>query len=139
MFRKFLSLTLIALLSGVAGATQEARAGARMVERTRNAGRVKEKVRKIEIGDEARLELKLWDGRKVKVYLDGAGEDDDFARVNMTSSATKAAYAAVTQFKGGDRLNAAKVGFVLARGAAIAGAMVALGFNLIGFVLIPKS
>jgi hypothetical protein len=135
MFRKFLSLTLVALLFNVAGAVREVRAGARVVERTRNVGKVRENVRLIGRGDEARLELKLWDGRKLKVYLDGAGEEDDFAHVDMTSSTTRESRAAVAQFKGGNLLDAAEMGLALAKGAAIAGAM-ALGFNLIGLALI---
>lgn len=137
MFGKFLSLTLVVLLFNVAGATP-VRAGAQVVEQTRSVEKVKESVRKIGTGDAARLELKLWDGRKLKGYLREAREDD-FTIVDVkTGAATTVTYAQVRQVKGSNRLTTAKVGLTLAKGAAIVGA-VALGFTLLGFILVPKS
>ena len=136
MFRKFLTLTLIILLINVTVATP-VRAGAQVVEQTRNVEKVKENIRKVGIGDAAHLELKLWDGRKLKGYLREAGESD-FTIVDAKTGATTLAYEQVRQVKGGNRPAAAKVGLSLAKGAAIVGA-VALGFTLLGFVLIPRS
>ncbi|HEX8129938.1 MAG TPA: hypothetical protein VF527_12610 [Pyrinomonadaceae bacterium] len=137
MFKKVLSLTIVALLINVFG-VGTVRAGAQVVDQTRNVGRVKENVRKLGVGDAARLELKLWDGRKLKGYLREAGEND-FTIVDVkTGAATTVTYAQVRHVKGSNRSTAAKVGLNVAKGAAIVGA-VALGFTLLLLVTIPRT
>ena len=137
MFRKFLSLTLIALLINVAGATP-VRAGARVVRQTRNVEKVKENIRKLGAGDAARVELKLWDGTKLKGYV-GEAREDDFSVVDAeTGAVAEVTYADVKQVKGGNHLTAAKVGLTLAKGAAIAGA-IALGAMLLVLISVPKT
>lgn len=128
---------LVALLLNVAGATS-VRAGAQLVEQTRNVEKVKENVRRVGTGETARLELKLWDGRKLKGYLREAGEDDLTIVDSKTGAATKVTYAQVRQVKGGNRLTTAKVGLTLAKGAAIVGA-VALGAMLLVLISVPKT
>jgi hypothetical protein len=138
MFKKVLSLTLVALLLNLFG-VGTVRAGAQVVEQTRpNVERVKENVRRLGIGDATRLQLKLWDGRSVKGYLREAGEDD-FTVVDVkTGAVTTVKYAEVRQVKGSNRSTAAKVGLNLAKGTAIVGA-IALGFMLLILVTVPKT
>jgi hypothetical protein len=137
MFKKVLTSTLIALLINAAGA-MHVRAGAQVVGQTRKAEKVKENIRKLGTGEAAHVELKLWDGRKLKGYIREAGEDD-FAVVDVkTGAASVLTYDQVRQVKGSNRLTAARVGLTLAKGAAVVG-VVALGFTLLGFLIIPKS
>jgi hypothetical protein len=138
MFRKFLSITLIALLVNVAGVMTPVRAGAQVVEQTRNVEKVKENIRKLGVGEAARVEVKLLDGRKLKGYLREAGEDNFTVVDAKTGAATTATYAEVRHVKGRNSLTAAKVGLTLAKGAAIVGA-VALGFMLLVLVSVPKT
>jgi hypothetical protein len=139
MSKKILSLTLIALLINMFMLVMPVRAGAQVVEpKTRNVERVKENVRKLGIGEAARLELKLWDGRRLKGYLREAGEGDFTVVDAKTGAATTLTYAQVKQVKGGERSEAARVGLTLAKGAAIVGA-IAIGFTLLMLVTIPKT
>jgi len=137
MFKKFLSLTLIALLINVV-VVKPVRAGAQVVEQTRNVEKVKESIRKLGTGDAARVELKLWDGRKLKGYVREAGEDNFTVADAKTGAATTVTYAEVKQVKGNNRLTAAKVGLTVAKGTAIVGA-IALGFMLLLLVSVPKT
>lgn len=137
MFRKFLSLTLIALLLNVVW-VKPVRAGAQVVKQTPNVEKVKENIFKLGTGEAARVELKLWDGQKLKGYLREAGEDNFVIVEAKTGAATRLAYADVKQVKGSNRLNAAKVGLTLAKGVAIVGA-VALGAMLLVLISIPKT
>jgi hypothetical protein len=139
MSKKVLSLTLVALLINMFMLVLPVRAGAQVVEpKTRNVERVKENVRRLGIGEAAHLELKLWDGGKLKGYLREAGEAN-FTVVDMqTGAATTLTYTQVKQVKGGERSDAARVGLTLAKGAAIVGA-IAIGFTLLMLVTIPKT
>lgn len=137
MFKKVLSLTLVALLINVFG-MKPVRAGAQIVEQTRNVEKVKENIRKLGTGEAARVELKLWDGRKVRGYLREAGEDNFIVADAKTGAPASVTYAQVRQVKGSNRLTAAKVGLTLAKGTAIVGA-IALGFMLLILVSVPKT
>lgn len=137
MFKKILSLTLIALLINVFGLTP-VRAGAQVVEQTRNVEKVKENVVKLGVGEAARVELKLWDGSKLKGYISEAGADNFTVASAKTGAVTTLNYADVKQIKGSNRLTAAKVGLTLAKGVAIVGA-VALGAMLLMLISIPKT
>ena len=137
MFKKFLSLTLIALLLNVF-CVMPVRAGAQVVAQTRNVEKVKENIRKLGIGEAARVELKLWDGTKLKGYLREAGEDNFTVADTKTGAARTVAYADVKQVKGSNHLTAAKVGLTIAKGVAIVGA-VALTTMLLMLISIPKT
>jgi hypothetical protein len=137
MFRKVLSLTLIALLINVVG-IRPVRAGAQVVEQARNVEKVKANIRKIGIGEAARVELKLWDRRKLKGYIREAGEDNFIVADARTGATTTVSYAEVKQVKGANHLTAAKVGLTIAKGVAIVGA-VALGAMLLVLISVPKT
>ncbi|HEX8459625.1 MAG TPA: hypothetical protein VF656_20190 [Pyrinomonadaceae bacterium] len=137
MFKKILSLTLVALLVNVL-VVSPARAGAQVVGQTPNAERVRESIRKLGTGDAAHVELKLWDGKKLKGYIREAGPESFIVTDAKTGAAETIAYAQVKQVKGRNSLTAAKVGLTLAKGAAIVGA-VALAFTLLILVTVPKT
>jgi hypothetical protein len=138
MFRKVLSLMLIALLVNMFGVAQEIRAGAQVVGQTRNVEKVKENIRKLGSGEATRVELKLWDGTKLKGYIRET-RTDDFSVVDAkTGASITVPYTQVRQVKGSNRLTAAKVGLTLAKGTAIVGA-IALGFMLLILVSVPKT
>ncbi len=137
MFKKILSLTLAALLSNLAAAMPVS-AGAQVVGQTRNVEKMRENVRKLGTGEAARVELKLWDGRRLKGYISEAGEDSFSVADAKTGAPETVTYEDVKQVKGRNSLTAAKVGLSLAKGAAIVGA-VALGFTLLLLVSVPKT
>lgn len=137
MFKKVLSLTLIALLINLFAVTP-VRAGAKVVEQTRNVEKVKENIRKLGLGEAARVELKLWDKRKLKGYIREAGEDNFIVADAKTGAPTTVSYAEVKQVKGSNHLTAAKVGLTIAKGVAIVGA-VALGAMLLVLISVPKT
>ncbi|HEY0099827.1 MAG TPA: hypothetical protein VGB76_12845 [Pyrinomonadaceae bacterium] len=99
---------------------------------------MKANVRKLGSGEAARVELKLWDGRKLKGYIREAGEDTFVVAETKTAVVTTVPYTEVRQIKGSNRLTAAKVGLTLAKGVAIVGA-VALGAMLLVLISVPKS
>ena len=137
MFKKVLSLTLVVLLLNVAGGTP-AQAGAQIVEQTRNVEKVKANIRKLGSGEATRVELKLWDGTKLKGFIREAGTDN-FSVVDAKTGAAKTlAYAQVRQVKGSNNLTAVKVGLTIAKGAAIVGAA-ALGAMLLILISVPKT
>jgi hypothetical protein len=137
MCKKFLSLTLIALLINVFGMTP-VRAGAQVVKLTPNVERVKENVRKLGTGEAARVELKLWDGTKLKGSIREARKDDFIIADAKTGAATTLTYAQVKQLKGSNNLTAPKDGLTIARGVAIFSA-VALAAMLLALVSVPKT
>ncbi|HEX8424277.1 MAG TPA: hypothetical protein VF634_12735 [Pyrinomonadaceae bacterium] len=114
------------------------RAGARVVGQTRNVEKVKANIRRLGTGEAARVELKLWDGRKLKGYLREAGEDNFIVADAKTGTETTVTYEQVRQVKGSNRLTAAKVGLTIVKGVAIVGA-VALGAMLLVLISVPKT
>ena len=137
MFKKVLSLTLVVLLINVIG-MKPVQAGAQVVGQTRNVEKVKENIRKLGTGEAARVELKLWDGRKLKGYIREASADDFSIVDARTRAATTLTYAQVRQVKGSNSLTAAKVGLTIAKGVAIVG-VVALAAMLLVLVSVPKT
>ena len=127
MLKKVLSLVLSGLLINVLGVSSYARS---QDEQARNIEKVKENVRKLGLGEEARVEVKLHDGRKLKGYIQEAGEDN-FTVKDSKGMPTTVAYSQVKQLQGRNRSTAAKVGINLAKGvgvvAAVAGIALLLG------------
>lgn len=129
MLKKVLSLVLVGLLTNaVAVSSSYARS---QDEQARNIEKVKENVRKLGVGEEARVEVKLQDGRKLKGYIREAGEDSFTVIDSKYGTATTVAYSQVKQIKGSNRSTAAKVGINIAKGvgvvAVVAGICLVLG------------
>lgn len=129
MLKKVLSLVLTGLLiNAVAVSSSYARSED---EQARNIEKVKKNVRKLGVGEEARVEITLHDGRKLKGYIQEAGEDNFTVIDSKSGSATTVSYSQVKQLQGRNRSTAAKVGINVAKGvgvvAAVAGIALLLG------------
>jgi hypothetical protein len=107
-------------------------------QQTRNIEKIKEGVRKLGTGEEARVELKLKDGRKLKGYIREAGEDTFVVVDAKNGAATTVTYEDVKQLKGKNRLTAAKVGITIVKGVAVVAAVAGITMLLM-LLVIPKT
>jgi hypothetical protein len=132
MLKRLFSLMLTALLINVAASAVSARS--KDDEQARRIEKIRDNVRKLGIGKEARLELKLHDGTKLKGYIIEA-TDSSFIVVDEKGTTT-VIYSQVAQLKGKNRLTAAKVGIAAAKGvgivAAVAGACLLFAYIFVG-------
>ena len=136
MLKKFLSIMLTALLTNVAAGVVYARS--QDDQDAQRLEKIKESVRKLGIGKEARVELKLHDGRKVKGYIREATDDSFTVVEDKTRIAGTVNYSEVLQLKGRNGLTAAKVGINIAKGVGIV-AGVAAAFTLLLYLVIPRT
>jgi hypothetical protein len=74
MFKQVLSLVLVGFVLSVAGVGL-AYAGSKEEKEARLAAKVKEGIRKLGTGPDARVEIKLRDKTKLKGYVSEAAED----------------------------------------------------------------
>ena len=102
MFRKVLSFVLAGLLLFASGG-RPAYAASAGEKQSRFVERVKEGIRKLGTGEEARVEVKLRDKRKLKGYVSEAGEDGFVVVEAKTGAAVRVAYPQVGQVKGHNR------------------------------------
>jgi hypothetical protein len=136
MSRRVLSIILIGLLMNavevrpVTAQSQD--------QQIQNIEKIKEGVRKLGIGEEARVELKLKDGRKLKGYIREAGEDTFVVVDAKNGAATTVTYEDVKQLKGKNRLTAAKVGITIVKGVAVVAAVAGITMLLM-LLVIPKT
>ena len=133
MFKKVLAVVLSGLLISltVSASPQDDK-------QTRQIEKVKESVRKLGVGPEARVEVMLQNGRKFKGSIREATADTFLVLEEKTKSVIPVAYADVSKLKGRNGLTAAKVGINVAKGAAIV-AGVAAAFTLLLYLVIPKT
>ena len=132
MLKKVLCLVLTGLLiNAVAVSSAYARS---QDEQARNVEKVKENVRKLGVGKDARVEVKLQDGRKLKGYIQEAGEDNFTLIDSKSGAATTVAYAQVRELKGTNRSTAAKVGINVAKGVGVVAAVAGIAL-LLGIVI----
>ncbi len=103
-------------------------------DQARNIEKVKENVRKLGVGEDARVEVKLQDGRKLKGYIQQAGEDDFSVIDSKSGTATTVAYSQVRELKGTNRSTAAKVGINVAKGVGVVAAVAGIAL-LLGIVI----
>lgn len=108
--RKVLSLALVFLLN-LAYVTPTI-AGTRSDKESRFADKVKASIAKLGTGREARVELKLRDGKKLKGYVTQIA-DDHFVVVDVKAGATTVVpYPQVKQVKGNNLSNGVKIALV---------------------------
>jgi len=127
MFKKVLSVALSCLLISVTASVVYA--GSQDDKRTREIEKVKESVRKLGVGPEARVEVTLHDGRSFKGTIREATDDAFLMVERKTNTIVTVAYSDVAKLKGKNGLTAAKVGINVAKGVAIV-AGVAAAFTL---------
>jgi hypothetical protein len=104
----------------------------------RRIEKVKASVCKLGVGPEARVEVKLQDGRKLKGYIRETTEDSFVVVEEKTGTVTTVKYSEVSQLKGRNGLTAAKVGLNVAKGAAIVAGVAAI-FTLFMYLVIPRT
>ena len=137
MFKKVLSLVLVGLLHNVVGVSP-ASARSQGDKQARVVEKVKQNIRKLGVGEAARVGVRLEDGRKLKGYIREAGEDTFVVVDEKSGAATIIDYTQVKQVRGSNRLTAAKVALNVAKGVAIV-AGVALAFTLLALIFVPKT
>ena len=121
MFKKLLSLALVALLINLAG-MRLAYADSKEEKQARFAEKVKTSVLKLGTGEAARVKVKLRDKTKLEGYI-SAADGEGFTVTNLkTGAATQVAYPQVKSVKGNNLSTKAKI----AIGVGIAAAVILL-------------
>ena len=136
MLKKILSLALVALLFNVGVGVVYARS--QDDKDTRRIEKVKESVKKLGTGPEARAKIKLKDGREFKGSIREVTDDGFIILEEKTQAAVTVTYAQVAELKGKNRLTAAKVGINVAKGVGIV-AGVAAAFTLLLYLVVPRT
>lgn len=126
MPKRFLSVSLIVLLLNLVGiipAYANSQDDAQVRAQARDARKVKIGILKLGLGANARVQLTLRDGRKVKGYIREAGQDSFVVVDAKTGASTTITYTQVKQIKGNNLATGAKVALKL-------GAILAIGLGL---------
>jgi len=118
MFKKLLSLFLVALLINLAGATP-AYAASREEKQARFAEKVKASVLKFGTGESARVKIQLRDKAKLAGYISAADGDGFTIIDSKTGTTTTVAYAQVKSVQGNNLSTGAKIAIGVGIAAAI--------------------
>ncbi len=108
MSRKLISLALVGLLLNIVGAIP-AYASSKEETRARFAERVKEGIGRLGTGPEARVQVKLRDGKKLKGYISEAGENSFVIVDAKSGAASTVPYPQVKQVTGNNLSKGAKI------------------------------
>lgn len=123
MFKKILSLMLVALLIQLASVTP---ASAKTKEENKQAQRtekVKAGIAKLGVGEMARVKVKLQDGTKLEGYVSEVSNENFVVMGTKTGATVTVAYPQVKQVKGNNLSTGARI----AIGVAIIVAILTLG------------
>jgi hypothetical protein len=131
MFKKSLSLFLVALLINLVGVTS-AYATSKEEKQARFAEKVKTSVQKLGTGEAARIKVKLRDKTKLAGYISAADGESFTVIDSKTGTATTLAYPQVKSVQGHNLSTGAKI----AIGAGIAAAII---FIILWFTTGPGS
>ena len=118
MFKKLVSLFLVALLVNVAGMAS-AYAATKEEKEARFAEKVKTNVQKIGTGEAARVKIKLRDKTKVAGYISAANDEGFTVTDSKTGTVTTIAYAQVKSVQGHNLSTGAKIAIGVGIAAAI--------------------
>ena len=108
MFRKLVTLLLIAFLINLAG-VRVAYAGSKEEKQARFAEKVKASVLKLGTGESARVKVKLRDQAKLEGYISDAGAETFTITNRKTGLATTVAYPQVKSVQGNNLSTGAKI------------------------------
>ena len=97
MLNKLVSLTLALAVSGIAG-VNPVYAGSQDERRARAIAKVKQRIMERGVGENARVEVVLLDGTKLKGYISEAGEDSFV--VASSGAPIRVVYSQVRRVKG---------------------------------------
>jgi len=118
MFKKLLSLSLVALLINLAGVTP-AYAASKEEKQARFAEKVKTSVLKFGTGEAARVKIKLRDKTKLAGYISAADGEGFTVIDSKTGMATTIAYPQVKSVQGNNLSTGAKIAIGVGIAAAI--------------------
>lgn len=107
MLKRLLLLTLAGLLVNLV-AFVPVNAASKEEKQARFAEKVKDGVKKLGVGESARIEVKLKDKTKIKGYVSSIGEDA-FSITDAAGTATIVAYPQVKQAKGNNLTTGEKI------------------------------
>jgi hypothetical protein len=116
--KKCLSLILIALLASLIPARQVL-ASSSDGQQTPLVEKIKAKIAKRGVGEKARVEIKLRNGKTIKGYVSSAGQDDFRLTDRKTGQTTTVAYADVVEVKNPGLSNLTKVAVFVGIGVAV--------------------
>ncbi len=108
MSKKLLSLAVVGLLLNIVGVIP-AYASSKEETRAGFAEKVKQGIGRLGTGPEARVEVKLRDGRKLKGYISEAGENSFVIVEAKSGAASTVPYAQVKQVTGNNLSKGAKI------------------------------
>ena len=116
--KKCLSLILIFLLASLIPARQMLARGSHG-DQTPSVGKIKAKIAKRGVGEKARVEIKLRNGKTIKGYASSAGQDDFRLTDRKTGQTTTVAYADVVDVKKPGLSNLTKIAIFAGIGVAV--------------------
>ena len=117
--KKVLSIALAGLLLNLVG-SNPAYAESKEEREARFVEKVKEGVRKLGVGEAARVEVRLRDNTRLKGYISEAGDESFVVVDTRTGNATRLTYPQVKGVKGNNH----SAGVDVAIGAALIGAII---------------
>jgi hypothetical protein len=138
MFKKIMSLSISFFVLNAVAFNVAVKAKTKQETPMSQIEKIKEGVHKLGIGPEARVEVKLFDQRKINGYIKDSSEDNFVVVEQKTGAEIRVDYSQVKEIKGKNGLTAAKVA-INAGKAALVVAGVAAAFTLLMFIFVPKT
>lgn len=138
MFKKLLAISVSVLVLHAFMFNATANASVNQQTDSAKIEKVKRGVRKLGTGCEARVALKLVDGRKFKGYIKESTDASFVVVADKSSTEINVDYAQVKEIRGKNELTAAKVAINVGKAALIVAA-VAGAATLLLFLAIPKT
>ncbi len=136
MLKKVLSIALVVLLFNVGVSVVYARP--QDDKEARRIEKIKANVKKLGTGSQARVKVKLKDGREFRGSIREVTDDAFMIIEEKTHAPVTVSYSDVSELKGKNGLTAAKVGINVAKGVGIV-AGVAAAFTLLMYLVIPRT
>lgn len=112
MLKRFMSITLAALLAVAPFAAQPVAANSKAEKEARQVEKVKASIHKLGVGPEARIVLRLRDKTKLAGYVSAANEDSFTITEPGAGKATVVPYPDVAQVKGHNLSTGAKIAII---------------------------
>jgi hypothetical protein len=138
MFKRLLAVSVSVLVLHAFMFHATASASVKQQTDAAKIAKVKEGVRKLGTGCDARVNVKLFDGRKFKGYIKESA-DNSFVVVEDKSQAEVAVdYSQVKEIRGKNGLTAAKVAITVGKGVLVVAAVAGIA-TLFMFLIIPKT
>jgi hypothetical protein len=123
------SITLIVLLLHTAVSLQPAYVNRQEDDQARHVAKVKKAVIKLGVGTDARVIIKLQDGRELKGFIREIKDDALVIADRNTGIATEVKYKAVKQVKGHNLSTGAKIGIGVGIAVAVLAILAIIGLH----------